>query len=179
MKFVRFFAVRWWLAAAAALALVVAGLQGTAVQAASAAPVRAVAASAVAATLPRQKTPAAVAAADASAPTASGATARALAAARRSGRAAEVVADRTDFSQTFANPNGTMTYDASLAPKWVRRGASWARPDASLVKAADGSWSPTAATAGLALARPATHGRSQLIRRAARRFTWALTRVWS
>jgi RHS repeat-associated protein len=149
MSFVRFIAVRWWLAAVVACALVVAGLQGAGVPSASAAPTRA---AAVSGAVPKQKIPAVVSAADASAPTASGATAQTLAAARRSGRAAEVVADRTDFSQTFANPDGTLTYDASLAPMWVRRGASWARPDASLVKAADGSWSPAASTAGLTLA---------------------------
>jgi RHS repeat-associated protein len=144
MKFVRFFAVRWWAATAVALALVVAGLQGAVVQAASAAPVRAVAVS-------RTKPPASVAAQAKAPTTSSGATAGALAKARSSGRPAEILADRTEFSQTFANPNGTMTYDGSLAPKWVRRGSSWVRPVASLVRAADGSWSPAAATAGLTL----------------------------
>jgi hypothetical protein len=69
--------------------------------------------------------------------------------ARRQKSRVEVLPDRADYSQTFANPNGTMTYDASLAPEWVRQGSSWVRPDASLVQAADGSWSPAAAAAGL------------------------------
>jgi RHS repeat-associated protein len=75
----------------------------------------------------------------------------AVLAARRQGSAVEVLPDRTDYSQVFANPDGTMTYDASWSPTWVRQGASWVRPDASLVQAADGSWSPAAAAAGLTL----------------------------
>ena len=67
--------------------------------------------------------------------------------ARRQKSRVEMLPDRTDYSQTFANPNGTMTYDGSLAPEWVRQGSSWVRPDASLVQAADGSWSPAAAAA--------------------------------
>ena len=71
--------------------------------------------------------------------------------ARRQKSAVEVLPDRTDYSQTFANPDGTLTYDGSLAPEWVRQGASWVRPDASLVQGADGSWSPAAAAAALTL----------------------------
>lgn len=72
-------------------------------------------------------------------------------AARRQGAAVEVLADRTDYSQVFANPDGTMTYDASWSPTWVRQGTAWVRPDASLVQGADGSWAPAAAAAGLTL----------------------------
>jgi RHS repeat-associated protein len=71
--------------------------------------------------------------------------------ARRQKSAVEVLPDRTDYSQTFANPDGTLTYKASLAPERVRQGSSWVQPDASLVQAADGSWSPAAAAAGLTL----------------------------
>src|SRR5271170_4127909 len=82
---------------------------------------------------------------------AAGSVLAAAADARRQKSSVEVLPDRTDYSQTFANPNGSMTYKASLAPEWVRQGSSWVRPDASLVQAADRTWSPAAAAAGLTL----------------------------
>ena len=72
-------------------------------------------------------------------------------AARRQGSRVEIMTDRTDFSQTFTNPDGTSTYEVSAEPRWVRRGSSWVAPDASLVKQSDGSWSPSAAAGGLSL----------------------------
>jgi YD repeat-containing protein len=63
----------------------------------------------------------------------------------------EIAADRTAFSQTFANPDGTSTAVVSAAPRWVRRGSSWAAADATLVQGSDGSWSPAAALGGLRL----------------------------
>ena len=44
--------------------------------------------------------------------------------ARRQHSRVEITADRTAFSQTFANPNGTTTYVASAKPRWVARGES-------------------------------------------------------
>jgi len=72
-------------------------------------------------------------------------------AARRQGTRVEIAADRTSFSRTFANPDGTSTYEASAVPRWVKRGSSWVAPDASLVKRSDGSLSPAAAVGGLRL----------------------------
>src|ERR1700679_3783774 len=116
MSFVRFFSVRWSLAAVVACPLVIAGLQGAGARPASAAPARAAApggSARSAARAPSLPPPPSVAGEDARAATPSGAAAGALATARSSGRPAEILADRTDFSQTFANPDGTMTYDAS------------------------------------------------------------------
>jgi RHS repeat-associated protein len=139
-------AVRWWLAAAVAVALLVAGLQGVAVQSAAAAPSRpAVAAGS------RVAVPKSVPAADAGMGTRGAATAEALRTARSSGTRTEVLADRTDVSQTFADPDGSLTSVVSAAPRWVRRGSSWVSADASLVRASDGSWSPKAAANRLAL----------------------------
>jgi RHS repeat-associated protein len=62
-----------------------------------------------------------------------------------------IASDQTATSQTFANPNGSLTYVASALPRWVARGRSWVKASASLVRGADGSWSPAAAEAGLRL----------------------------
>lgn len=71
--------------------------------------------------------------------------------ARRQHSRVEITADRTAFSQTFANPNGTTTYVASAKPRWVARGKSWVRADADLVRNRAGDWSPAAAESGLQL----------------------------
>jgi YD repeat-containing protein len=72
-------------------------------------------------------------------------------AAARQGSRVEITDDRTSFSQTFANPDGTQTYMASGSPVWVKQGSSWARPDATLAQNTDGSWSPAASVNGLTL----------------------------
>src|SRR5579859_7028096 len=105
-------AVRWWLAAATAVVLLVAGLQGVAVQSAAAAPGRAATAGS------RVAVPKSVPAAEAGTGTRQAATAEALRAARSSGVRTEIVADRTDVSQTFANPGGSFTSTVSAAPRW-------------------------------------------------------------
>ena len=60
-------------------------------------------------------------------------------------------ADQTATSQTFANPNGSLTYVASALPRWVKHGTSWVKASATLVPSAGGSWSPAAAESGLRL----------------------------
>ncbi|MFF3968010.1 RHS repeat-associated core domain-containing protein [Streptomyces griseorubiginosus] len=72
-------------------------------------------------------------------------------AARKQHHRVEVLSDRTPFAQTFANPNGTMTYQASAKPRWVKQSGSWVPVDATLVKNRDGSWTPKAAESGLKL----------------------------
>lgn len=74
-----------------------------------------------------------------------------MATAKREHRKVEITADRTAFSQTFANPNGTLTTSVSQQPRWARRGDSWVPASAALTRAADGSWSPKAAETGLRL----------------------------
>ena len=72
-------------------------------------------------------------------------------AARRQHSHVEITSDRTAFSQTFANPNGTTTYVASAQPRWVAQGKSWVRASAGLVRGGRGTWSPSAAETGLQL----------------------------
>jgi hypothetical protein len=62
--------------------------------------------------------------------------AAALAAACR-GRV-EILGQRTEFSQTFANPDGTSTLEMSVAPKRVRQGTEWVPIDTRLRKVAGG-----------------------------------------
>jgi RHS repeat-associated protein len=71
--------------------------------------------------------------------------------AREQGSRVLITSDQTATSQTFANPNGSLTYVASALPRWVARGRSWVKASASLVRTASGSWSPAAAEAGLRL----------------------------
>ncbi|MFF4507630.1 RHS repeat-associated core domain-containing protein [Streptomyces sp. NPDC001401] len=75
----------------------------------------------------------------------------AMMAARKQHHRVEVLSDRTPFAQTFANPNGTLTYQASAEPRWVKKSGSWVRVDPTLVKNRDGSWAPKAAEPGLKL----------------------------
>jgi RHS repeat-associated protein len=63
----------------------------------------------------------------------------------------EIMSDRTSYSQTFANPNGTTTYVASWQPRWVKRGSLWVPVNVDLVRESDGTWSPKASLAGLRL----------------------------
>jgi hypothetical protein len=63
--------------------------------------------------------------------------ASALLMARLQKRRVEVLGARTDASQTFASANGSLTYETSVEPRWVRKGGAWAAVDASL--RADGS----------------------------------------
>jgi Concanavalin A-like lectin/glucanases superfamily len=77
--------------------------------------------------------------------------ARALAQAKRSGRRVEVTSLRTETTQVFANPQGTMTMVRSAMPVRVRRGGSWAAIDTKLRARADGRVAPVAATGGLRL----------------------------
>jgi len=94
--------------------------------------------------------------------------AAALAAARAQGSRVEALSDRTEFSQTFANPSGTMTLEQSPVPVRVHRpDGSWAPVDTTLRVGPDGAVSPAAAVAdvsfssggGAPLARIAKDGR--------------------
>jgi FG-GAP repeat len=59
-----------------------------------------------------------------------------------------LVAEATDeTSQTFANPDGTYTWESSVRPRFARAAdGSWVPADATLVTNADGSVSPKAST---------------------------------
>jgi RHS repeat-associated protein len=150
-RVVRLRALRWWLVGVTALALLVAGFQGAVQQAASAAPRHPAAAGAADVAAVSRAAVRSVPAADAGMDTRGAAATEALSKARSSGHATEILADRTAFSQTFANPDGSFTATTSVQPRWVERGSSWVTADATLVRAADGSLSPRAALGGLTL----------------------------
>ncbi|MBT2422339.1 hypothetical protein J7F01_28515 [Streptomyces sp. ISL-22] len=75
----------------------------------------------------------------------------ALAEAEATGERVEVVAERTERDTVFANPDGTtLTLEKSIVPVRVaEQDGGWTRPDATLVKRADGSIGPKAATVDL------------------------------
>ncbi|MGY4976162.1 RHS repeat-associated core domain-containing protein [Streptomyces sp. 900105755] len=63
----------------------------------------------------------------------------------------EVLDDRTDASQTFANPNGTFSYKVSAQPRWVKRGGKWAALDARLERTKSGTVVPIRSESPLVL----------------------------
>jgi hypothetical protein len=75
----------------------------------------------------------------------------ALEQAAASGDKVEVVGQREEYSTTYANPDGySFTLDQSAVPVRVERSdGSWATPDATLERRADGSIGPKAAVADI------------------------------
>ncbi|MFJ6393902.1 LamG domain-containing protein [Streptomyces sp. NPDC091972] len=73
--------------------------------------------------------------------------------AAESGERVEVVGQRTEYSTTYANPDGlTFKLVQSAVPVRARLGdGSWAAPDATLERRADGSIGPKAAVLDIAL----------------------------
>ncbi|MEH1129789.1 carboxypeptidase regulatory-like domain-containing protein [Micromonospora sp. CPCC 206061] len=62
------------------------------------------------------------------------------------GRRVEILADRTESSQTFANPDGTGTLEQTAQPVRVRKGDGWVPVDTTLTKTSDGSIAPRSTT---------------------------------
>ncbi|MFI7545223.1 LamG domain-containing protein [Actinoplanes sp. NPDC049599] len=68
--------------------------------------------------------------------------------AEESGARVEVMADRTEYEQLFAEPDGRLTYETTAVPQRVERSdGSWADVDLSLEHAADGTVRPRASVA--------------------------------
>ncbi|MEV6654864.1 hypothetical protein [Streptomyces sp. NPDC051219] len=68
-----------------------------------------------------------------------------------SGEPVEVVAERTEYTQTMANPDGTFTLTQSTTPQRVRADdGSWESVDATLERRVDGTVGPKAAVVHLA-----------------------------
>lgn len=68
------------------------------------------------------------------------------------GQPVEVLSDRTDYAQTFADPDGGFTLDESASPVRVQRpDGSWVPVDPALAQQPDGSYAPAAITTGLRL----------------------------
>jgi hypothetical protein len=114
----------------------------------------AVAAAALLAVLPAVTGAAPAALADGSGTSSSAPLSAEAAAARRAastGERVEVVGDRSEYATTYAEPDGTsFTLEQSAVPVRVKAAdGSWATPDATLVRRADGTVGPTAAAVAL------------------------------
>lgn len=59
-------------------------------------------------------------------------TERALVQAAESGERTEVLSQRSETTQVFANPDGTLTQDTYALPQWVRQGKKLAEIDTTL-----------------------------------------------
>lgn len=77
--------------------------------------------------------------------------ASALLTARLQQRQIEVLDARTDASQTFANPDGTLTLSASAEPVRVQRDGQWVSLDATLKVSGSGAVVPTQSESALVL----------------------------
>jgi len=65
--------------------------------------------------------------------------ASALVAARLAGQRVEALAERTETTTTWVNPNGSLTSEVGAGPVRFKRDGNWTDIDVSMVKAADGS----------------------------------------
>ncbi|MEW1723354.1 VCBS repeat-containing protein [Streptomyces sp. NPDC093109] len=89
------------------------------------------------------------AAADEPVPAEPTAAERALTRAAASGEPVEVVAERSEYSTTYANPSGTFTKETYVVPVRVRQEGKLVDADATLVRAKDGTVRPRATAVGL------------------------------
>nr|WP_235978408.1 FG-GAP-like repeat-containing protein [Streptomyces lycii] len=74
---------------------------------------------------------------------------RALAEAAETGEPVEVLSQRTEASQVFANPSGTFTQDSYALPQWVHKDNKLVEIDTTLHENGDGTYSPEAAEVGV------------------------------
>ncbi|MGP4010192.1 LamG domain-containing protein [Streptomyces sp. 4N124] len=98
----------------------------------------------------------------------------ALAEAKESGNQTEVIGLRTEHREIFAEPDGTFTAREYTEPVRTVKGGTWVDVDATLVKRADGSWGPKAATVDLTFSGGQADRPFATIRRAGRELalTW-------
>ncbi len=75
----------------------------------------------------------------------------AMMAAKKQGSRVEVLDDRTDSSQNFANPDGTFSYEAYAVPQWTRKNGTWTALDPTLAANASGGFSPALSQSPLLL----------------------------
>ncbi|MFF4830442.1 LamG domain-containing protein [Streptomyces sp. NPDC001315] len=99
---------------------------------------------------------------------------QAMAAARESGKKTEVAGLRTERREIFAEPDGTFTAREYTEPVRTVRDGKWVDIDATLVKHADGSWGPKAATVDLSFSAGQAGKPFVTMQRAGREFalTW-------
>lgn len=65
--------------------------------------------------------------------------------ARESGERVEIIDRRTETSETYANPDGSLKRKQFTLPVWTRHDAMWRRTDDTVIKREDGTIGPTAA----------------------------------
>ncbi|MFD9339073.1 FG-GAP repeat domain-containing protein [Streptomyces sp. NPDC060028] len=75
----------------------------------------------------------------------SASAAKAFALARDTGQRVEIIDQRTEYSETYANPNGNLTHKQFTLPVWTRHDSVWRRTDATITEHEDGTIGPTAA----------------------------------
>ncbi|MFD7555501.1 FG-GAP repeat domain-containing protein [Streptomyces sp. NPDC059835] len=85
--------------------------------------------------------PATVSASDPGHPAAS--EVRAFNLAKTSGKGVEIIDRRTEYSETYALPDGNLTQRQSTLPIWTRHGSVWRRTDATVTRHDDGTLGPT------------------------------------
>ncbi|MFF4830452.1 LamG-like jellyroll fold domain-containing protein [Streptomyces sp. NPDC001315] len=71
--------------------------------------------------------------------------------AAEAGKQVEAVNLRTERSETLANPDGTFTLREYVQPVRVFKNGKWAPLDTTLVQSPNGSWTPKASTADMAI----------------------------
>lgn len=71
--------------------------------------------------------------------------AKAFGMARESGKPVEIIDRRTEYSETYANPDGSLRQKQFTLPVWSRHESVWHRTDATVTKREDGTIGPTAA----------------------------------
>ena len=72
-----------------------------------------------------------------------------MAQARATGEAVEVEAERSESQRLLANPDGSMTLETYVLPKWVRRSGGWVPIDTTLGESSSGTVVPEATSADL------------------------------
>lgn len=65
--------------------------------------------------------------------------------ARESGERVEIINRRTETSETYANPDGSLTQKQFTLPIWTRHDGLWRKADDTVIKREDGTIGPTAA----------------------------------
>ncbi|MBT2452134.1 VCBS repeat-containing protein [Streptomyces sp. ISL-43] len=65
--------------------------------------------------------------------------------AKESGERVEIIDRRTEYAETYANPDGSLTQKQFTLPVWTRHDSIWRRTDATVTKREDGTIGPTAA----------------------------------
>ncbi|MEU9148480.1 hypothetical protein [Streptomyces sp. NPDC048349] len=77
---------------------------------------------------------------------------RAYSLAKTSGQRVEIIDRRTEYSETYANPDGNLTLRQSTLPIWTRHKSVWRKTDPTLTQQEDGTLGPTSSF-GIAFSR--------------------------